>query len=75
MFILEKLAQYAETGRTAIIYNGVQTSYAELNRQSDAFAAWLRETLPDSSAPVLIYGHKDSAIPACMLGSLKAGRG
>ena len=75
MFILEKLAKYAETGRTAIVYNGVRTSYAELNRQSDAFAAWLRETLPDSSAPVLIYGHKDSAIPACMLGSLKAGRG
>lgn len=75
MFILEKLAQFAKSERTAIVYRGARTSYAELDRQSDAFSAWLQAQLPGSTAPVLIYGHKQSQIPACMFGALKAGRG
>lgn len=75
MFILEKLAEYAKTDRTAIVYGGVRTSYTQLNGWADAFAAYLTATFPDSTAPVMIYGHKDSEIPACMFGALKAGHG
>ena len=75
MFILEKLETYAKTGRTAIVYRGERTSYYELNRRADAFAAYLRRTVPDNAAPVMIYGHKQSEIPSCMFGALKSGRG
>ena len=75
MFILEKLAEYAKTDRIAIVYGDERVSYAALDRRADAFAAYLKRELPGSTAPILIYGHKDSAIPACMFGALKAGRG
>lgn len=74
MFILEALEHYAKTDRIAIRYHDEQLSYAALNRAADAFAAYLRRELPDGG-PVMIYGHKQSSIPACMFGALKAGRG
>ena len=75
MEILRKLRQYAKTDRTAIVYGEKTLSYRELNDWSDAFAAFLHRTQPESKAPVLLYGHKDLEIPACMFGCLKAGRG
>ena len=75
MEILRKLRQYAKTDRTAIVYGEKSLSYRDLNAWSDAFAAYLREKQPGSKAPVLLYGHKDLEIPACMFGCLKAGRG
>lgn len=75
MFILEALEHYAKTDRIAIRYHDDQVSYAALNRMADAFAAYLCRTLPGDGRPVMIYGHKQSCIPACMFGALKAGRG
>ena len=75
MFILEALEHYAETDRIAIRYHDEKVSFSALNRMADAFAAYLRRTLPSDGRPVMIYGHKQSAIPACMFGALKAGRG
>lgn len=75
MFLLEALKKYAAAGRTAIRYKGDALSFAELDRRSDAFAAWLLRTFGDDRTPVLIYGHKELDIPACMFGALKAGRG
>ena len=75
MFILEALEHYAETDRIAIRYHDERVSFSALNRMADAFAAYLRRTLPSDGRPVMIYGHKQSAIPACMFGALKAGRG
>ena len=75
MEILRKLRQYAKTDRTAIVYGEKTLSYRDLNTWSDAFAAFLRRTQPENKAPVLLYGHKDLEIPACMFGCLKAGRG
>ena len=72
MEILKKLAQLAETGRTAIVYGDKTLSYRELNSWSDAFAAYLKREAPEGKAPVLIYGHKELEIPACMFGSLKS---
>lgn len=75
MFILEALEHYAETDRIAIRYHDEKVSFSALNRMADAFAAYLRRTLPSDGRPVMIYGHKQSAIPACMFGALKAGHG
>lgn len=75
MFLLESLAAYARTDRTAIVYNGASVTFAALERQSGAFAAYLLHTLGEDRTPILIYGHKETAIPACMFGALKAGRG
>lgn len=74
MFLLEALAAHAKTDRTAIVYGEEARSFAELERQSNAFAAWLLRTFGDDRTPVLIYGHKELCIPACMFGALKAGR-
>ena len=75
MFILEKLAQYARTERTAIVYGEDSLSFAALEQRSNAFARYLLDTLADDHTPVMIYGHKELAIPACMFGCLKSGRG
>lgn len=75
MFLLQNLANLAKTDRTAIVYNGETLSFAALERQSGAFAAYLLKTLGEDRTPILIYGHKELAIPACMFGALKAGRG
>jgi len=74
MFLLEALATHAAANRTAIVYGERSCSFAALERQSNAFAAWLLRTFGDDRTPVLIYGHKELSIPACMFGALKAGR-
>lgn len=75
MFLLEALASYAGTDRIALVYGNRQLTFRELDRQSDAFAAWLLERFGEDRTPVLIYGHKELSIPVCMFGALKAGRG
>lgn len=75
MFLLESLKKYASSNRTAIRYGADSLLFSELDRRSDAFAAWLLKTFGDNRAPVMIYGHKELSIPVCMFGALKAGRG
>lgn len=75
MFILESLSNYAKTDRTALIYGADSLSFAELERQSNAFAAYLLKTFGADRTPVLLYGHKELSIPAVLFGCLKAGRG
>ena len=74
MFILEQLRHYASTGRVAFRYGAETMTYAQLDARSDAFAAWLLETLGDDRTPVVLYGHKELSLPACMFGCIKAGR-
>ena len=74
MFLLESLAKFAETDRIAFVYGEKTLTFAQLERQSNAFAAWLLQNFGEDRTPVLIYGHKDLEIPACMFGALKAGR-
>ena len=74
MFLLESLAKFAESDRIAFIYGDQTLTFAELERQSNAFAAWLLRSFGEDRTPILIYGHKDLEIPACMFGALKAGR-
>ena len=74
MFLLESLAKFADTDRIAFVYGDQTLTFAELERQSNAFAAWLLQSFGEDRTPILIYGHKDLEIPACMFGALKAGR-
>lgn len=74
MFVLDAIKKYAAEGRTALINRTESLSYAELDRRSDAFAAWLLESFGDDRTPVVIYGHKETNILPCMYGALKAGR-
>lgn len=75
MFLLDKLEHYAGTDRIALLYHGQAVSYRTLHRQAEAFAAYLLDRFGGSDAPVLIYGHKELAIPTCMFGAIKAGHG
>ena len=75
MFLLEALAHYAKTDRIAFVYGNETMTFAELERRSNAFAAYLLQTFGEDRTPVLIYGHKELTVPVCMFGALKAGRG
>lgn len=73
MFLLNQLKRYAATDRIALLYQGQIVTYRMLYRQAETFAAYLLDVFGNSDAPVLIYGHKELLIPACMFGALKAG--
>lgn len=74
MFLLEHLAQLAKTDRVAIRYGADSLTFAQLDAQSDAFAAWLLRTYGDDRSPIVLCGHKELSLPVCMFGALKAGR-
>ncbi len=74
MFLLEGIKKYAATDRLALVNGEKSMSYAELDAESEAFAAWLLETFPGDKTPVVIYGHKEMALLPCAYGALKAGR-
>ena len=74
MFVLDAIRRYAAEGRTALINREETLSYAELDRRSDAFAAWLLDRFGDDRTPVVLYGHKETNLLPCIYGSLKAGR-
>jgi len=74
MFVLEKIREYANTDRLALINREETLTYRELDEFSDAFAAYLLERFGDDRSPVVIYGHKETMILPCLYGSLKAGR-
>ncbi|MCL2068526.1 MAG: AMP-binding protein [Oscillospiraceae bacterium] len=74
MFVLEAIKKYAGMNRTAIVSRGWELTYAQLDRRSDAFAAWLDEQYPNSTKPVIIYGDKHPDFLPCIFGALKSGR-
>ena len=74
MFLLEQLERLARTDRVAIRYGDEALTFAQLDARSDAFAAWLLDTFGEDRTPVVLCGHKELALPACMFGALKAGR-
>lgn len=59
--------------RTAIeTSDGLQWTYGELWRASDALAAFIAERV-SLSTPVMVYGHKNPLMVACFLACLKSG--
>lgn len=75
MFVLQKLGEFAETDRIAVVYGEKQVTYRQLNAQSDAFACYLTQTLGGDRTPIVIIGHKQTEILSCIFGALKSGRG
>ncbi len=74
MTVLEQLTAFAQTGRTALVNREERVTYRELNAWSDAFAAWLLESLGEDRSPVVLCGDKETGFLPCLFGALKAGR-
>lgn len=75
MFVIDRIREYANTERIALINRSEVLSYAELDRRSECFAAFLLERFGEDRTPIVIYGHKETNILPCFYGALKAGRG
>jgi D-alanine--poly(phosphoribitol) ligase subunit 1 len=58
--------------RAAHRYRGESLSYAQLWSGSSALAARIASLLPDDGSPVVVYGHKESAILVAFLGAVRA---
>lgn len=74
MKILENIKKFAEQGRIAVICDGEQLSYSELDRFSDAFASYIINEFGENNSSVVIYGNKDNLILVSMIAALKSGR-
>jgi D-alanine--poly(phosphoribitol) ligase subunit 1 len=58
--------------RAAHRYRGESLSYAQLWSGSSALAARIAGLLPDDGSPVVVYGHKESAMLVAFLGAVRA---
>jgi D-alanine--poly(phosphoribitol) ligase subunit 1 len=58
--------------RAAHRYRGDALSYAQLWSGSSALAARIAGMLPDDGSPVVVYGHKESAMLVAFLGAVRA---
>lgn len=74
MLALEQLKFFAKTDRIALANREEKLSYRELDARSDAFAAWLLNTLGEDRSPVVICGDKETDLLCCIFGALKSGR-
>jgi D-alanine--poly(phosphoribitol) ligase subunit 1 len=75
MNILSRIQQHANgtPQRPVFIHREETLTYQELWEQSDALAAWLLEHFGTERRPVMVYGHKEAAMPICFLACVKAG--
>ena len=74
MTVLEQLAVYAQSARTALISREENLTFRRLEEKSNAFASWLLENLGDDRSPVVICGDKETDFLCCIFGALKSGR-
>lgn len=74
MMVLEQLRAFAQTDRVALVNREERVTYRELDARSDAFAAWLLDTLGEDRSPVVICGDKETPFLSCVFGALKSGR-
>jgi len=59
--------------RAAHTYRGESLSYAQLWSQATALSARIAGELADDGSPVVVYGHKESAMLVAFLGAVRAG--
>ncbi len=73
--LIDRLDRWGRTvpDRLAHVSGGRTLTYGALARQSDIIAVYLHEALPDSHAPVAIYGHKEPEMLIAFMGAIKAG--
>lgn len=58
MFLLDALKNYAKTDRVALVNRSEQLTFAQLDAQSDAFAAFLLEELGEGKKPSSSMGRR-----------------
>lgn len=74
MKILHSIKKYAKEGRLAVICDGEKLTYDDLDKMSDAIAAYFIKEYKDDKSPIVIHGNKENLILVLMLGALKSGR-
>lgn len=74
MKVLQHIREFAVEDRIAVICDGEQMTYKELDESSEALAAFLIKNYGESKEPVVIYGNKDNLILSIMMAALKSGR-
>ena len=74
MDIIDRIGAAAsrDGDRAAHRYRGESLSYAQLWSGSSALAARIAGLLPDDGSPVVVYGHKESAMLVAFLGAVRA---
>ncbi|MEQ8156442.1 MAG: D-alanine--poly(phosphoribitol) ligase subunit DltA [Clostridiaceae bacterium] len=73
MKILESIKRFAEEGRKALICDGQELTYKNLDEFSDNLAQYLLTEYEQDRSPIIIYGNKDNLILVSMLACLKSG--
>ena len=74
MEILHSVKKYAKEGRLAVVCDGEKLTYNNLDKMSDAIAAYFIKEYKDDKSPIVIHGNKENLILVLMLGALKSGR-
>ncbi len=59
--------------RPAMLSGGQILTYRDLDRNSDALAAYLSVSLPDDHSPLAVIGHKEPEILVAFLAAAKSG--
>jgi D-alanine--poly(phosphoribitol) ligase subunit 1 len=72
--VYERIAEFAGTDRVAVRCGGSDVTYRELYASALAWRAFLLREYGDAPNPVVIYGHKNPLLLACILGCSLAGR-
>ncbi|WP_288222069.1 D-alanine--poly(phosphoribitol) ligase subunit DltA [uncultured Clostridium sp.] len=74
MKLLDSVKKYSNLGRLAIVCDGEELTYKELDEMSDSMATYLINEFGQDKSPIVIYGNKDNLILVLMLAALKSGR-
>lgn len=75
MHFIQKIDAWAAVrpDSLAFVHRNDKLSYRELKNRSDALAARILAELPGDKQPIIVYGHKESAMVISFLASVKAG--
>lgn len=75
MDILKTIQQYSRLSpdKTAIISDGEQLTYQELESYSDILANWIITQYGGDKTPIIVYGHKEPLMLAAFLACVKSG--
>jgi D-alanine--poly(phosphoribitol) ligase subunit 1 len=73
MSLIDKISAYANSETIAHRYRDSSLTYRELLEKSDALACSLIEKFENSTAPIVVYGHKEHEMLISFLACVKAG--
>ena len=74
MRILENIKVYSEEDRIAAVVDGIELTYKELDKKSNALAYYLLKEFKEDRTPIVLYGNKENEMLVAMMAALKSGR-